>query len=265
MSKVNQTKEKARLFKLLLRIYFVAIVLRVFLFYLGIRSGLLGLTERLKVYLLLNPDYIKTLVLLFPSVILAFFFFTCIASIWSSLYFLNKHRRHLSKAIPILAINLLTLGIILSINDFIVLPDFFLNLKDRQAAVELLLTNYARDNEVSGRGMGYVPYVEIELPPQYRHLSQGFNIKGAILINLDNPRNTPISLDGSENAKAIIFTNYIDIKGKKFSAFIYRTDTVDKIPEWQLQTLADIAYVWILETKKLTNHWFWVEVVKSPW
>ncbi|MBD1923628.1 hypothetical protein H6F77_21500 [Microcoleus sp. FACHB-831] len=263
MSNANQTKEKARLFKLLLRIYFVAIVLRVLLFCLGVRSGLLGLTWRLILYFIINinsQNLIKNTGLLLPSIILAFFFFTSLAVIWSSLYFLNKHRRHLSKAIPILAINLLTLWIILSPNDFIVLPDFFLNLKDRQAAVELVLTKYSRDNKVSGIRMGYVPYVEIELPPQYSHLSQGFNINGGILINLDEP----IYSDGSENAKIIIFTNYIDIEGKKFSAFIYRTDTVDRIPEWQLETLADITYVWILETKKLTNHWFWVEVIKSP-
>lgn len=260
MSNANPTKEKARLFKLLLRIYFVAIVLRVLLFYLGVRSGLLGLTKRLTAYLLLNPNYIKTLVLLLPSVILAFFFFTCIAIVWSSIYFCKKHKGHLSKAIPILAINLLTLGIILSINDFIVLPDFFLNLKDRQAAVELVLTKYSRDNKVSGRRMGYLPYVEIELPTKYKHLSQGFYIKGGIAANFDYPGNANINPEG----KIIIFTNYIDIEGQKFSAFIYRSDNVDKMPEWQLQTLADITYVWILETKKLTNHWLWVEVVKDP-
>ncbi|MBD1923630.1 hypothetical protein H6F77_21510 [Microcoleus sp. FACHB-831] len=254
MNNANQTKENPRLFKLLVRIYFVAIVLRVFLFCLGVRSGLLGLTYWLTLYFLVNrQDIIKNLVLL----ILAFFLFTSLVVIWSSLYFLNKHRRHLSKAIPILTINLLTLGIILSINDFIVLPDFFLNLKDRQAAVELLLTNYSRDNEVSGIKMGYFPYfrgVEIELPPQYSHLSQGFNINGGVAVNLDE----------SGKAKMIIFTNYIG--RRKYSAFIYTTEAVNEIWGPELRGLADISepYVWILETKKLTNHWFWVDVVKSP-
>jgi hypothetical protein len=252
MSNANQTKEKPSLFKLLLIIYFVAIGLRVYLFYLGVRSGLLGLTQWLNQ---LDPENI--IILLLPSIILAFFFFTSLVVIWSSLYFLNKHRRHSSKAIPILVINLLTLRIILSPNDFIVLPDFFLNLKDRQAAVELVLTSSSRDNKLSGIRMGYFPGVEIELPPQYSHLSQGFNIKGGVAVNLD----------GSGKAKMIIFTNYIG--SKKYSAFIYTTETVNKIWGMELRGLADISntYVWILETKKLTNHWFWVDVVKSksPW
>jgi hypothetical protein len=203
----------------------------------------------LTLYFLVNrQDIIKNLVLLLPSIILAFFFFTSLVVIWSSLYFLNKHRRHLSKAIPILTINLLTLGIILSINDFIVLPDFFLNLKDRQAAVELVLTNLSLDNKIDG------PYVEIELPPQYSHLSQGFDINGGIAINLDE----------SGKAEMIIFTNYIG--RRKYSAFIYTTETVNEIWGGELRGLADISdpYVWILETKKLTNHWFWVDVVRSP-
>ncbi|MBD1923627.1 hypothetical protein H6F77_21495 [Microcoleus sp. FACHB-831] len=246
MINVNSSKDESRVFKLLMSIYFAAIAMRIlFSYWFGMHGFLASITIVLYFHAK-NGTYS-----LFFIIAIGFIGLTSLAVIVSSISLLDKHHRNLAKAMPLLVINLFTLIILVSPHELIVLPDFYFNLKDRQAVISNRELWEVKGVTKLDYNPNHSTLLRIKLPAHYSHLSQGF----------DNDGSVGLITDSSGESKMFIFTT--STIGRGYTAFIYNIDESEEVAMHELIGVDNITYVSILESKKFSNHWFWVDVIKD--
>lgn len=176
--------------------------------------------------------------------------------IWSFVHCFVAFKRYRYKAlIPFLA-NTFTVIVMLFMQYPVVLPNFHLNLSDREAVVAMVNSGKLIPQE-SDKIKILIPkhpyrVYKMKLPSKYAHLSHGVEEDGEINVLFDQ----------DDRAKMVVFFNTVGrLKGQPdYTAFVYKPNA-DKISHEDIFGVANLQfYVGILEEKKLKDNWFWVDV-----
>lgn len=194
-----------------------------------------------------------------PTIYFLFLFILFIViSIFSIQYFLQNFQRNQYKSIVLLLITLLTF-ISLWLAQFpIILPDFYFHFREREAVVAMIKSGNLQPNESQriklDNHISYKVY-QMQLPLQYAHLSKSGERGGEINIVADQ----------ANKAKIIVFfTSVGQFKGEpNYTAWMYRLDTETSI-ENHIFGVKNLTYfVWLLDSFKINQNWFWVDVIED--
>lgn len=156
-----------------------------------------------------------------------------------------------------LLINIITIIVFMFMHEYVLLPDFFLNLKARATVVSMVKTDTLLANKTQIREaftnsqVTDNKFYAIKLPSQYKHLSRGFKDRGEIEVITDR----------EDKVKMIVFyTSTGKSRGQTdYTAFIYSSADNPRLYK-ELFGVGGCDYLIILDAKKLTNNWFWVDL-----
>lgn len=189
---------------------------------------------------------------------LCLFIVFIVISIFSVQYFLQNFQRYQYKAIVLLLIILLTFVSLWLAQYPIILPDFYSHLREREAVVAMIKSGDLQPNESQriklDKHILYKVY-QMQLPPQYAHLSKSGERGGEINI-----------VAGQDNKAKIIvfFTSVGQFKGEpNYTAWMYRLDTGTSIEKHIFGVRNLTYYVWLLDSFKINQNWFWVDVIED--
>ncbi|BAY44700.1 hypothetical protein SAMD00079811_23010 [Scytonema sp. HK-05] len=181
-----------------------------------------------------------------------------IISIFSVQYFLQNFQRNQYKSIVLLLITLLTFISLWLAQYPIILPDFYSLLREREAVVAMIKSGDLQPNESQriklDNHIRYKVY-QMQLPPQYAHLSKSGERGGEINIVADQDKKAKI---------IVFFTSVGKFKGEpNYTAWMYRFDTGTSI-ENHIFGVKNLTYfVWLLDSFKINQNWFWVDVIED--
>jgi hypothetical protein len=109
---------------------------------------------------------------------------------------LRAFKQYKYKAFLPLAINLFTVIVLLFMQYAVVLPDFYANLKEREAVVAQITSGQLTPKESQRIEVSMIPdhpykIYNLTLPSKYTHLSKGRGVDGKINILVDEKTNQP--------------------------------------------------------------------------
>ena len=189
---------------------------------------------------------------------LCLFILFIVISIFCVQYFLQNFQRNQYKAIVLLLINLLTFISLWLAQYPIILPDFYSHLREREAVVAMIKSGDLQPNESQriklDNHIRYKVY-QMQLPPQYANLSKSGERGGEINIVADEDNKAKI---------IVFFTSVGKFKGEpNYTAWMYRLDTGISI-ENHIFGVRNLTYfVWLLDSFKINQNWFWVDVIED--
>jgi hypothetical protein len=165
------------------------------------------------------------------------------------------------KAFLPLAINLVTVIVLLFMQYIAVLPDFYANLKEREAVVAQITSGQLTPHESQRIEVPLIPnhpykIYNLTLPSKYTHLSKGRKANGEINILVDEKTSQP---------KMVVFFNGFDSFARQpaYTAFVYKVKA-NSISERDLFGVANLNfYIWLLESKQIKENWFWVDLFED--
>jgi hypothetical protein len=181
-----------------------------------------------------------------------------IISIFSVQYFLQNFQRNQYKSIVLLLITLLTFISLWFAQYPIILPDFYSHLREREAVVAMIKSGDLQPNESQriklDKHILYKVY-QMQLPPQYAHVSKSGERGGEINIVADKDNKAKI---------IVFFTSVGKFKGEpNYTAWMYRLDTGTSI-EKHIFGVRNLTYfVWLLDSFKINQNWIWVDVIED--
>jgi hypothetical protein len=165
------------------------------------------------------------------------------------------------KAFLPLVINLFTVIVLLYMQYIVVLPDFYANLKEREAVVAQITSGQLTPKESERIEVPLLPnhhykIYNLTLPSKYTHLSKGRKADGEINIVVDDKTNRPEMI--------VFFNGFGSFKDQPiYTAFVYKANT-NPISERDLFGVANLNfYVWLLESQKIKDNWFWVDLFED--
>ncbi|ARV61350.1 hypothetical protein BZZ01_24455 [Nostocales cyanobacterium HT-58-2] len=194
-----------------------------------------------------------------PSVYFLFLFtFFIIVSLFSIQYFLQFFERYQYKAIVPLLINILTLVSLWLGQYTVILPNFYFHLREHEAVVTMIKSGELQPNESQRIKLeNHIPYkiYQMQLPPHYTHLSKSGERGGEINIVTDKDNKAKI---------AVFFTSIGKFKGEpNYTALMYRFDPQVSIENHIFGVKKMTYYVWLLDSLKINDNWFWVDVIED--
>lgn len=147
---------------------------------------------------------------------------------------------------------------------FVVLPNFYANLKEREAVVTQISTGLLTPKESQRLEIKMLPkypykvynhpykVYSLTLPSKYTHLSKGKEVDGKINIVVDKKTSQP---------ELVVFFNTFD--SSTYTAFVYKTNT-KPVSQKDLIGVGNINMgIWLLESKKIKENWFWVDLFED--
>ena len=193
----------------------------------------------------------------FPTIFL--FFLGLI--VYSLSHGLRAFKQYKYKAFLPLAINLFTVLVLLFIQYVVVLPDFYANLKEREAVVAQITSGHLTPKESQRIQVPMVPnqrykIYNLTLPSKYTHLSKGRESDGEINILVGEDTNQP---------EIVVFFNSFGTFEKQpiYTAFVYKVKG-NSISQQDLFGVANLNfYIWLLEAQKIKDNWFWVDLFED--
>jgi hypothetical protein len=192
------------------------------------------------------------------QVIFLVFFGLIVYSLFHGYRAFNQYK---NKAFLPLAINLFTVLVLLFMQYVVVLPDFYANLNEREAVVAQITSGQLTPNESQRIEVPIVsdhPYkiYNLTLPSKYTHLSKGRKADGEINIVVDEKTNQP--------EMVVFFNSFGSFENQPiYTAFVYKANT-NSVSQQDLFGVANLNfYVWLLESKKIKDNWFWVDLFED--
>lgn len=193
----------------------------------------------------------------FPIIFL--FFFGLI--IYSLSHGFRAFKQYKYKAFLPLAINLFTVLVLLFMQYVVVLPDFYANLKEREAVVAQITSRQLVPQESQRIEVPMIPdqpykIYNLTLPSKYTHLSKGRKSDGEINILVDKKTNQP---------EMVVFFNSFGTFERQpiYTAFVYKA-TSNLLSQQDLFGVANLNFgIWLLESKKIKQNWFWVDLFED--
>jgi len=193
----------------------------------------------------------------FPIIFL--FFFGLI--IYSLSHGFRAFKQYKYKAFLPLAINLFTVLVLLFMQYVVVLPDFYANLKEREAVVAQITSGQLVRQESQRIEVPLVPdhpykIYNLTLPSKYTHLSKGRKSDGDINILVDEKTN--------QLEMVVFFNTFGTFENQPiYTAFVYKAKS-DSLSQQDLFGVANLNfYIWLLEAKKIKDNWFWVDLFED--
>jgi len=181
--------------------------------------------------------------------------------IYSLYHGLRAFKQYKYKAFLPLAINLFTVIVLLFIQYVVVLPDFYANLKEREAVVAQITSGQLTPKESQRIEVPMIPdhpykIYKLTLPPKYTHLSKGRKVDGEINILLDEKTSQP--------EMVVFFNSFGSFRNQPiYTAFVYKVKA-NSISQQDLFGVANLNfYIWLLESKQIKDNWFWVDLFED--
>ncbi|MBD1804074.1 hypothetical protein H6F98_01110 [Microcoleus sp. FACHB-SPT15] len=181
--------------------------------------------------------------------------------VYSFSYGFRAFNQYKYKAFIPLAINLFTVIVLLFMQYVVVLPDFYANLKEREAVVAQITSGQLTPKESQRIEVPIIPdhpykIYNLTLPSKYTHLSKGRKSDGEINILVDEKTSQP--------ERVVFFNSFGSFEGEpNYTAFVYKADT-KSISQQDLFGVANLNfYIWLLESKKIKHNWFWVDLFED--
>ena len=196
----------------------------------------------------------------FLSIPIMFLFFLGLI-IYSLYHGSRAFKQYKHKAFLPLAINLFTVIVLLFMQYIAVLPDFYANLKEREAVVAQITSGQLKPQESQRIEVPMTPnhpykIYKLTLPSKYTHLSKGRKANGEINILVDEKTSQP---------EMVVFFNGFDSFARQpaYTAFVYKAKS-NSISERDLFGVANLNfYIWVLESKQIKENWFWVDLFED--
>lgn len=145
----------------------------------------------------------------------------------------------------------------------VVIPDFYTNLKEREAIVTQIISGQLVPQESQRIKVPVIPnhyhffkIYDLTLPCKYSHLSKERKGNGRINILLEEETNQP---------KMVVFFNSFDSFGGQpaYTAFVYKAKS-NSISQEDLFGVANLKFgIWLLESKQIKENWFWVDLFED--
>jgi hypothetical protein len=189
---------------------------------------------------------------IFPIILL--FFLGLI--LYSLFYGFRAFNQYKYKAFLLLGINLFTVIVLLFMQYVVVLPDFYINLKAREAVVAQLTSGQLKPNESQRIKIPAIPdhpykVYNLTLPSHYTYLSKGIKSNGEINVLVNEKTNQP--------EVVVFFNSFGGIKRGNYTAFVYKAKS-NSIDHQDLFGVASLDFsLWLLESKQIKDNWFWVD------
>ncbi len=197
----------------------------------------------------------------FLSIPIIFLFFLGLI-IYSLYHGLRAFKQYKYKAFLPLAINLFTVIVLLFMQYVVVLPDFYANLKEREAVVAQITSGQLTPKE--SQRIEVVPMIpdhpykiyNSTLPSKYTHLSKGRGEDGEINILVDENTSQP--------EMVVFFNSFGSFRNQPiYTAFVYKAKA-NSISQQDLFGVANLSFgIWLLESKQIKDNWFWVDLFED--
>jgi hypothetical protein len=195
----------------------------------------------------------------FPIIFL--FFFGLI--VYSLSHGFRAFQQYKYKAFLPLAINFFTVIVLLFMQYVVVLPDFYANLKEREAVVAQITSGQLTPKESQRIELPMIPdhdhrykIYNLTLPSKSTHLSKGRTSDGEINILVDEKSSQP--------EMVVFFNSFGSVRNQPvYTAFVYKADA-KSISQQDLFGVANLNFgIWLLESKKIKQNWFWVDLFED--
>lgn len=181
------------------------------------------------------------------------------------LHGLGAFKQYKYKAFLPLAINLFTVIMLLFMHYAVVLPDFYANLKEREAVVAQIISGQLTPKESQRIDVSLIPdhpykIYNLTLSSKYTHLSKGRGADGK--INIPGEINILVDEKTSQLEMVVFFNGFNDRGGElsAYTAFVYKVKT-NSISERDLFGVSNRYDMWLLESKQIKDNWFWVDLL----
>jgi hypothetical protein len=183
--------------------------------------------------------------------------FSIILSLFSIHHFLKFFERYQYKAMVPLLINIFTLISLWGAHYPILFHDFYSHFREREAVVAMIKSGELQPNESQKIKLdNHILYniYQMQLPPQYAYLSRGEK-SGEINLVTDKDNNAKI---------LVFFTKRGRFKGEpNYTALMYKLDKNISISHHIFGVGNLTYYVWLLDSVKINENWFWVDVIED--
>ena len=205
------------------------------------------------------------------SIPITFLFFLGLIGYFLS-HGLRAFKQYKYKAFLPLAINLFTVIVLFFMQYAVVLPDFYANLKEREAVVAQITSGQLTPKEsqrieVSKESqridVSMIPdhpykIYNLTLPSNYTHLSKGRGVDGKINILVDEKTNQP---------EIVVFFNGFNSfqsfqESPAYTALVYKAKT-NSISGRDFFGVGNRYTMWLLESKQIKDNWFWVDLFED--
>lgn len=191
----------------------------------------------------------------FPSFLIILLFFLGLI-LYCLFYGFRAFNQYKYKAFVPLTINIFTVIVLLFMQYVVVLPDFYINLKAREAVVAQLTSGQLKPQKSQRIKVSSIPnnpykVYNLTLPTNYTYLSKGIKSNGEINVLVNEKTNQP--------EVVVFFNSFGGINERDYTAFVYKAKG-GSINQQDLFGVANLDFdLWLLESKKIKDNWFWVD------
>ena len=214
-------------------------------------------------YTILDLIFPKYTVVPLPGIIIipTIFLFFLGLTVYSLSHGFRAFKQYKYKAFLPLAINLFTVIVLLFMQYVVVLPNFYANLKEREAVVAQITSGQLTPKESQRIEVPMIPdhpykIYNLTLPSKYSHLSKGRGEDGEINILVDENTSQP--------EMVVFFNSFGSFRNQPiYTAFVYKAKA-NSISQQDLFGVANLNfYIWLLESKQIKDNWFWVDLFED--